>query len=309
MSETTDKRQDQIAEAADDTDGKRTKRLYTRASPLETAKRWMESNTFLAAVLATLSTAVLITLIVTGAAGEIIDAIPAEGWSVLYYGFATFLVSVVPAWLGVRRWHQLRGTEVWDSDPVSNNHRHLRIGPRLWSDLRVFSPWGEEVSTGSLNEVTINGRSGFEVMDLRVTDGGQISCVATWMGEADRSMVRSYRHAVDYVERRLSKKAERAEALESLIEPIAREAAERRIMSLIRASERSSGMGGEQIEEIMTDVMEDFGVARSFGDDDLDLEGVETNARKARDLAVEQRQDRIKDGDGVDVPVDAEGER
>jgi len=196
-------------------------------------------------------------------------SIPDEFWGLLWYGALGGFVGAVPAYLLVRWLHSPDGVEVWDHDPITDSHRHLRVGPDLWDDIVVRSPWGSVEHTGKLKQVTINGVSGYEMMDFRVSEDGTPVAVTTWLGEADSSMLRTYRSALRYSRKRLSRKAEQAIMQDANREAIIRETAERVIYRMIRNSERSGMPGGDEIQPAVSEVMEDMGLGDPLAADDL----------------------------------------
>lgn len=211
--------------------------------------------------------------------------VPVEVWVILYYATVGALATVPAGWYLVRRFDSVSGVECLDLDPVSNDHRHLRVGTDVWDDLVVKSPWGSEVGTESLQEITVNGRSGYEIMDLRVPEDGPPTAVATWMGEADSATLRTYKAAVTVARRRLSRQAERATVMEANRHTIVREAAERVVTQMIRTSERSGLPHGDEIESTVSEVMSEYGLDDPLADDDLDhtAEGVERVSADAPD--------------------------
>ena len=203
--------------------------------------------------------------------------VPVEMWAALYYSAVGSLAAIPAGWYLVRRFDTVSGVECLDLDPVSNDHRHLRVGTDVWDDLVVKSPWGSTVGTESLQEITVNGRSGYEIMDLRVPEDGPPTAVATWMGEADSATLRTYKAAVTVARKRLSRQAERATVMEANRHTLVREAAERVVTQMIRTAERSGLPHGDEIEATVSDVLSEYGLDDPLADDDLEhsAEGVE----------------------------------
>jgi hypothetical protein len=110
-----------------------------------------------------------------------------------------------------------------------------------------------------LERCSINGRSGFEVMDFRIEDGTPV-CVATWLGESSGAAFRTYKNAFRFAHNRLSKRANRATMLRSNQGQIAREAAERVVFRMIQTSEQSGIPHGEEIDGVVNDVLSDYGL-------------------------------------------------
>ncbi len=211
---------------------------------------------------------ILVGLAATGNLPSI--TVPPWVWAALFWVLVGALASAFPAFLLYRYFHDPDGVEILDLDPVTQDHRHLRVGHEKWDEMRVFSPWGSEVGTESLQEATVNGLTGFEVMDLRVHKDGTPTCVATWMGEADAATLRTYKSAVTVARRRLAKQAEKATVMEANQQTIVREAAEKVVVELIRTSERSGMPNGDEIEGVVEGVMRDYGLEDPLTDDDLD---------------------------------------
>lgn len=199
-----------------------------------------------------------------------LEDVPPEAWSALFYAGVGILPGTAVAIYLYRRWHTVDGQEVWDIDPVTDDHRHLRIGTELWEDLEVRSPWGEIVGRQELHRCEINGRSGFEMMDFRVQEDGTPVCVATMMGEASTAMLRTYRRAVIYSRRRLSRKANAAMMEKANREPIAREIAERVVMHQIRTAQKSGTPGAEEIQHVVDDTLAEMDLQDPMRNDDLD---------------------------------------
>jgi hypothetical protein len=196
-----------------------------------------------------------------------LDMVPVEAWSMVYYAvLGSFAAGPLGYWL-VLRWEDPIGQEIDDRDPVGHRHRHLRLGPELVEKLEVMSPWGEEVSINSLQDVTINGRSGYECMDFRVTPDGTPTCVATWMGEESSTQFRTYKNAYSYAHKRLARRADKKSMLRANQGEIVREACERAITELIRTSERSGMPHGEEIDAVVRDVMDDAGLGDPLDND------------------------------------------
>lgn len=189
--------------------------------------------------------------------------------AVLYAGISALLSAPV-AWILLRRWETPKGVEVLDLDPSTGSHRHLRVGLDLWEELEVRSPWGGKASIEDLSRVDINGRQGYELMDLRVRDDGTPVATATWMGEASSAALRTYRYTLVYARRRLSKQAEKAQILEANREHIIREIAEKQVYQLIQTAEESGLPDGASIDQTVDDVLKDLGVEDRLLDEDID---------------------------------------
>jgi hypothetical protein len=183
-----------------------------------------------------------------------------------------------------------------DLDPVSGDHRHVRIGRSLWDETTIRTPWGEETTVEDLNRCQINGRQGFECMDLRVTDDGPV-CVATWLGEADSAMLRTYRAAVTTARERLSRKARRNAEIEANAAEIAREAAEESVMWLIRTSDDTGVPSPTEIEDVVDRVVSEQGIDDPLRPDDLDPE--RSGSRRRGDQSeIPDPQDRLLNDGG-----------
>ena len=182
--------------------------------------------------------------------------LPPEAISMLVYFCMATAVAYPFAGRTVKWWDSPQGQEILEFNPIGNSHRHLRIGSELWDDLIVRSPWGEQVTTNELQHCSVNGASGYELMDLRVPENGPPQCVATWMGEASGSMLRTYQMSVRHARRRLAKDAYRNLGREANRENIVREAAERVIVDMIRTSEDSGIPSGDEIRNAVDDVMD-----------------------------------------------------
>jgi len=192
-----------------------------------------------------------------------LPTLPPEVWSFGFYLVSGVVLAALPAHWLVKRWDSPKGVELMELDPVSHDHRHLRLGRELFDDMEVYSPYGEVVGTEELQPTTVNGATGYELMDFRVPEGGPPQCVATWMGEASAAEMRSYKSAVEYARKRLSKQADKAVALEANREAIVREAAERVMTAMIRDAERSGTPHADEIHVAVDDVLEDLGLTDS----------------------------------------------
>lgn len=201
------------------------------------------------------------------------EALPWWVWSTSWYWLLGAFLGLPLAGILLFFWREPSGVEVWDVGPASDEHRHMRIGNRLWERMEVISPWDAPASKGQLQECRINGRRGYEVMDLRIRDNGTPVCVCTWMGEASEAALRTYRMSLIYARRILSRKAEKAEMLEANREHIIREVAERQVYQMIETSERSGLPDGDAIDRTVSDVLEDLGIDdRMDPDHSLDVE-------------------------------------
>ena len=201
-----------------------------------------------------------------------IPSLPPEAWSALIYAGIGCGIATPLGWILLKRWQNVEGVEVLDTDPITGEHRHLRIGPELFSQIRVLSPWGGEASVEDLARCSINGRPGYEMMDLRIDESGRPVCVSTFVGEANASALRTYRYALIYARRRLSKQAAKAQVLEANREHIIREIAERQTAQMIMRSEESGLPDGSSIQQTVDDVLEDLGMDDRLLDDVDDLD-------------------------------------
>jgi len=184
-----------------------------------------------------------------------VPEIPPEFWSALvYFVLGSFVAGPAGLYI-VRKFRDPRGVEVLDLDPVGDDHRHLRVGPDLWETLTVRTPWGQETGTEDLRRATVNGRTGYVVLDMRVSEDDGLSCVSSTVGSLSTVEMRTYRESLRYVRRRLSRRANRAVALRSNLGPIAQEASERVVYELVRQSEESGMPEGAKIEETVEDVL------------------------------------------------------
>ena len=201
------------------------------------------------------------------------DDVPWWVWSTSWYWIIGSFIGIPGSFVLLYFWRDPTGVEVLDLGTPTDEHRHMRIGNELWERMDVVSPWGEEASKAALNECRINGRPGHELMDLRVRDDGTLVCVATWMGEASESALRTYRMSLIYTRRILSKKAEEAEMLKANREHIIREVAERQVAQMIETAEKSGLPDGDAIEDTVSDVLSDLGINdRLKTERDLDVE-------------------------------------
>lgn len=249
---------------------------------------------------------VLVVAIAVFAMGWIgIPAIPEQVWGFAFYMALGAFPGIPIAYVLVRWLDKPQGQELLDIDAVSDDHRHLRVGKEVWDDLLVLSPWGEPVGTDSLKTCTINGESGYECMDFRVREDGTPVCVATWLGEDSSTSMRAYKSALYYARRRLQRQAQRASMMRANIEPLAREAAERYVYRQVKVSEKSGAPGGEEIGNVVEEVMDEFGVDDPLKDDEVaDYEiDPETASVDQRQKAAAREQVRVN-GHG-----DAEGTR
>lgn len=259
---------DDLGEAVEKARDGRQGRVYTRRTRREALAAFLTEYRWFALALGALLLMALVAALHFGVFGGLYDASPPELGSLLWYGIVGMLASALPGYLLAERWRSVSAVGVLDLDPVTSEHRHLHVGADLWNDLRVLSPWGSEVGSEELQKSTINGVSGYELMDLRIEDGQPVA-VATWMGESDAATLRTYKYAVSYARQRLAKQAERAIAMEASREAIVREVAERVVTHMIRTAERSGLPAGEQIEGVVGEVMRDMGVSDPLTDDDL----------------------------------------
>lgn len=277
--------------------GDDTEVVYRRRRTAESVQEWVERNQLLVLGLALIGSALLIGGWWVGLIPDMIDAVPSwvwsAGWYILWGGF----FASIPAYLVLKHVDSPQGHEILDLNPVTNDHRHVRIGRELWDDFEIESPWSDDVSKADLQECTVNGRSGFEVMDLRVPDHGPPTAVVPWLGEASASQIRTYRYAFVAAHRRLSKQANKAMAQEAARSEIIREAAERVVTEMIRDAERSGVPNGEEIEGAVDDVLDDLGVHDSLRDDDLaDIDEWEPRDGTREQPEPDRDQDRQRNG-------------
>jgi len=181
--------------------------------------------------------------------------VPPEIRSAAIYGLLGSVVTLPAGYYIVARLRDERGIEVLDLDPVGDDHRHLRVGPDLWETLTVRTPYGDKTGTEDLRTMTCNGRTGYVVLDMRVSEEDGLSCVSSTVGSLSTVEMRTYRESLRYVRERLSRRANRAVALRSNLGPIAQEASERVVYELVRQSEESGMPEGEMIEETVEDVL------------------------------------------------------
>lgn len=258
-------RGDQLRQNRKPNRGRGSRTVHTRGSIIRPAAdiliayKWPLS----AAILA------IIAGLIAGPVSWLAGLVPDLAWSVPFYGLMGLSIGILPSYLLWRYISVVRGVEVLDIDPVGGDHRHLRIGWDLWDDLTVLTPWGRQTSTDDLQQCTINGRTGFELMDFRVTEDGDPVAVATWMGEADSAMLRTYKSAVTTARKRMSEKAQRNIATEANKAEIAREAAERVIMWQMRTAESSGVPNGEAMNGVIDDVLSDYGLDDPLAEKDL----------------------------------------
>jgi hypothetical protein len=266
----------------------------------------------------------IVVLVVAAAAlivlGDVDVAVPPWLWGVGWYLALGGLIAAAPAkWLADRITED-PGVDLLDLDPVSGRHRHLRVGPRVWEQTTILSPWGDEVDVEDLNRVEINGRQGYEVMDYRTPDDElglrsadderpTPTCVATWMGdeEVDSARLRAYRSTVEYARDRLAEDAQRAVTLRANLGNIAREAAEKMVVEHIAAAESSSAPSGDAIQTTVEDVLDEWGFDDPLDDGDRDEQDDDRVDRGER----EQRDGRLPGPDPTetttDLPVSTDG--
>lgn len=228
---------------------------------------------------------VVVTLVVGSlAATGNLPTVRIPPWMWHHLGWATFAAAVasVPAYLLLKRFRTVEGVEVWDVDPVTGSHRHLRLGGKLYDDLVVKSPWGSVISKEELTDCTVNGRKGVEMMDFRVLEDGTPVCVAPWVGEASGAQMRTYRRAFNYARQRLARRAEKASLYRANIGELARESAERMVAKHVVRSESTGIPHGDQIDSVIEEVMRDAGL-----NDPLDLDLGDRPDDLGRDLAHE----------------------
>lgn len=257
--------------------------VHRRRSEVETVRGWVEEHQVLTLGLLALSLAGLLGAWHLGAISAFLDSIPPAVWSWLWYVGWGAAFATPPAYLVLRWMHSPSGHEILDLDPVTSEHRHVRIGRDLWDEFEITSPWSEEVSKADLQQCSVNGRSGYEVMDLRIPENGPPTAVVPWLGDASAAQLRAYRYAFVSAHRRLSKQANKAMAQEASRSEIIRESAQRVVTEMIRDAERSGMPHGDEIEQAVDDVLGDLGVSDSLRDDDLDdIDEWEPRSREER---------------------------
>ena len=213
--------------------------------------------------------------------------VPVEVWSLLFYVAIGALPGAVLAYLLVNWLTEVRGVEILDLDPVTDSHRHLRVGNKLWDDMEVQTPWGETAGESDLRRCSINGRQGFEVMDMRIEDG-RPTCVATWMGEASGTEMRTFKSAYRHAHSRLARRADKATMLRANQGEIAREAAEEVVYRLITTSEESGMPNGSEIEGVVSDVLSDAGLNSPLDEDRRDAR-IETDTEPSTKTETESK--------------------
>jgi len=209
-----------------------------------------------------------------------VPEIPPEVVSIGAYLLSGSIIAIPAGWYLVEKFRDDRGVEVLDLDPVGDDHRHLRIGRDLWDSVEVRSPWGSETSTSALRSCSINGRTGYEVMGLRVEQDGTLVVVSTALGDMSAVELRTYESALEYAQTRLSRRANRGIALRANLSHVAREAAERVVLSMVRTSEESGMPDGDRIEETVDDVLGSL----DLGDDP------EVDRERDRDVSIDSQQ-------------------
>jgi hypothetical protein len=161
-----------------------------------------------------------------------------------------------------RKLYNSVGVDVLDLGPASSDHRYVRIGDEVWSDLTITTPWGEEVGSSELTNCTINGRRGYVLQDLRIEDG-ELTATATHLGNLSTPKMRAYRRSLDYVQNRLSRRANRYTMLRENFSAAVQEAVEKVAYRQYRTVEENAVPEGELIDETLSDIL---------GDVDLDAE-------------------------------------
>ena len=247
--------------------GKGTRSLYIYNGKKEMAKSAVAAWKWPIALFLT-----VLTLVVAWQGLPSLDAIPWWVWSSIWYVMLGSFVGAPLAGILLYYWRSPSGIELWDVGTPTHEHRHLRIGKELWERMEVRSPWGSEASKADLQRCKINGRDGYEVMDLRIKADDTPVCIATWMGESSADALRTYRMSLVYSRKILSRKAEQAEMLKANREHIIREVAERQVHQMIQTSERSGLPAGDEIESVVSDVLGELGIDdRLDHDDGLDV--------------------------------------
>jgi len=217
--------------------------------------------------------------------------VPPEIRSAAIYALVGSVITLPAGYYLVVRLRDERGVEVLDLDPVSDDHRHLRIGPELWDSATVVSPWGEETGTEDLRVCSINGRTGYVAQDVRVDAERGLIVVSSTVGELSSVELETYSGALEYVRSRLARRANRAVALRGSIGLVAQEAAERVVVDLVRESETSGVPSGDKIQQTVEEVV---------GGLDLDRDGLSSD--RTADLG--QPLSDLKDRDGSEQDVE-----
>jgi hypothetical protein len=125
--------------------------------------------------------------LVAGPVAMLLGAVPSLAWSTVYYASLGAMVTALPSYFVWRRVSSVTGVEILDMDPVTGDHRHLRVGHEAFSKMKLLTPWGKEADTTDLQRCTINGRAGYELMDLRVPEGRDYPVAfVTWLGDPAR---------------------------------------------------------------------------------------------------------------------------
>lgn len=287
-------RDDQLRESRPPNRGRGTQNLHSRGSVLRPVVDLLIAYRLLVGI----GLVAVVLGIVAGPLAWAIGQIPEIGWSIPYYFLLGSSMGLLPSYLLWRKISSVNGVEVFDLDPVGGDHRHVRVGYDMWENMTVLTPWGQETSTDDLQRCTINGRSGYELMDLRVPDHSEYPvAVSTWMGEADSSMLRTYKAAVVTARKRMSKKAQRNMAIEANKSEIAREAAERVTMWQIRNTEHNRVPNGDAMEGVIDDVLSDYGMGDPLTQDDVAQDQREREPEDRDDTAPDAPRDvRLNDG-------------
>jgi len=244
--------------------GRGVRRLYTHTSKWDLLVQWTSAWKWPLMLLG----ALLIILLWWQGLPDISIPDPLKSFGI--YMTVGSVLSALPSYLLLKRWLEPQGVEVWQIDPATGRHIHGRMGYRLWEAIELKSTWGGEATKEDLAECTINGRRGYELMDVRIKESGTPVAYVTAIGEMDSAALRTYRASLIYARKRLSRQAQKAQTLEANREHIIREIAERQVFQMIETSEQSGLPDGDCIHETVQDVLADVGIDDRLKDDDLD---------------------------------------
>jgi hypothetical protein len=144
------------------------------------------------------------------------------------------------------------GIELLDLHPVASDHQHLRIGRESFADLYIEDPLGNEVGSEQLNDITVNGRQGYEVINY---DPDRHAVTTSWMGGASADEMRAYRSQVEYIQRKLSLMADQYVDLRANLSPVVRDAASQTAQHIIQTSEGDRTPGNDYIADAVQSAM------------------------------------------------------
>lgn len=195
---------------------------------------------------------------------------PAEFWMIAGYFVGGAGLALLPSYLIVQRLREPSGIELAELDPVTGEHRHLRIGRGLWEDAVILWPDGGKASKSDLAQCRINGRSGYEVMDLRISEDGRPVMAATEIGGMSTSQLRTYENVLKYIRKRLISRARKADLFLSNREHIIEEAVEQQMHQMIMTSERSGLPDGESVDKVVETLLNDLEEEHDLGSEDIE---------------------------------------